>query len=166
MAAFGTPLLPASAFAVAADGAITFFGADDPVELARRRDRVAKKRARDADRTWREADARGWSSAIVERSLALRRRRGSASISPRHRCGWVVGAACRRRRRRGRAGLPSSRSHRASYSIRFRTSSSIAGWLSASLLITEDGEQGCSDWKRRYRSEEAASSGVGERVPF
>jgi hypothetical protein len=51
--------------------------ADDPVEVARRRDVVAK-RARD-ENLRDEADARGWSSAIQERSLALRRRRGLAA---------------------------------------------------------------------------------------
>jgi hypothetical protein len=59
------------------DGAITMVAADDPVEVARRRDVVAK-RARDENLS-DEADARGWSSTIPERSLALRRRRGSAS---------------------------------------------------------------------------------------
>jgi hypothetical protein len=50
---------------------------DDLVEVARRRDAVAK-RARDEDLR-EEADARGWSSAIPDRSLPLRRRRGSVS---------------------------------------------------------------------------------------
>ncbi|TVU51504.1 hypothetical protein EJB05_02936, partial [Eragrostis curvula] len=34
-------------------------------------------------------DAHGWSSAVLERGLALRRRRGPASC-PRRGCGWVV----------------------------------------------------------------------------
>jgi hypothetical protein len=55
---------------------ITVVLADD-LEIARRRDIVAK-RARDEDLR-EEADARGWSSGISERSLALRRCRGSVS---------------------------------------------------------------------------------------
>jgi hypothetical protein len=55
---------------------------DDLVEVARRRDAVAK-RARDEDLR-EEADARGWSSAIPDRSLPLRRRRGSVSPSFAH----------------------------------------------------------------------------------
>ena len=89
MAAAG-PLLPrANATWCAVDGALTFVAADDPVELAKRRDRVAK-RARDADSLREEADARGWSSALPERSLVLRRRRrGSAPSS--FSCGGVGG---------------------------------------------------------------------------
>jgi len=74
------PLFPrANATWCAVDGAITIVAADDPVELALRRDRVAK-RARDQDLR-EEADARGWSSAISERGLALRRRSRPAPSS-------------------------------------------------------------------------------------
>ncbi|TVU46331.1 hypothetical protein EJB05_05857, partial [Eragrostis curvula] len=177
MAASGKPLLPASAFSVTIDGAFTIVGADDPHELARRRDSGAKKRARDVDRASREeADACGWSSAVLERSLALRRRRGSSSISPRHRCGWVVGAAaaaveeqaCLHEEAAARvtrvftaeaavAGEAADKAYHWSAEQamkgRFRTSSSIAGWSSASLFTTGDGVQGCSVW-------------VQTRVPF
>ncbi|PUZ57225.1 hypothetical protein GQ55_5G412400 [Panicum hallii var. hallii] len=95
MAADGTPLLRASAFAFTIDGAIAALAGyyDDPVEeLARRRGRDAAKRGRDGGTARREeADAaRGWSSAVAERGLALRRRGGSASCS-RPRGGLVVG---------------------------------------------------------------------------
>ena len=57
--------------------AITAVAADDRDVVARRRDAVAK-RARDEDLR-EEGEARGWSSAIPDRSLALRRRRGCKS---------------------------------------------------------------------------------------
>ncbi|GJM87678.1 hypothetical protein PR202_ga03656 [Eleusine coracana subsp. coracana] len=67
-----------------------------------RDDGGAAKRARDDDvvALLEEADARGWSSAVSERNLALRRRRGTtSSFSPRG-CGWVTATAedhgCRR----------------------------------------------------------------------
>lgn len=83
MADGGTPLVRANTW-FAIDGAITIVAADDPVELARRRVCVAK-RARDEDALVprEEADACGWSSAVPERSLSLRRRRGPASSSSR-----------------------------------------------------------------------------------
>ncbi|TVU46480.1 hypothetical protein EJB05_06020, partial [Eragrostis curvula] len=84
-------LLRPSAFVTDLDGGIIILPASDALEITRRRDRVAK-RARDGGVAMREeADARGWSSAVLERSLALRRRRGPASCS-RRGCGWVVGA--------------------------------------------------------------------------
>ncbi|TVU50630.1 hypothetical protein EJB05_02008, partial [Eragrostis curvula] len=85
-------LLPPTAFVTDLDGGIIILPAVDAAEIARRRDRVAK-RARDGGvALHEEADARGWSSAVLERSLALRRRRGPAS-GPRRGRGWVVGAA-------------------------------------------------------------------------
>ena len=107
MAADGTPLLCASAFAAAVDGAaITTVVANDLVEeeLASRRDSVAANRGCGGALERREeADvARGWSSAVVERGLALRRRGGSASFCrPR---GGLVGtaAATATKERRGR----------------------------------------------------------------
>ncbi|GJM87677.1 hypothetical protein PR202_ga03655 [Eleusine coracana subsp. coracana] len=62
----------------------------------------AAKRARDDDvlALLEEADARGWSSAVSERSLALRRRRGTTSSSFPRGCGWVTATGdelgCRR----------------------------------------------------------------------
>ena len=57
----------------------------------------AAKRARDNDllNLSEEADARGWSSSVLDRSLALRPRRGTASSSgsPTLSCGWVAAAA-------------------------------------------------------------------------
>ncbi|RLN23029.1 uncharacterized protein C2845_PM07G06970 [Panicum miliaceum] len=89
MAADGTPLLRASAFAFTIDGAIAALAGyyDDPVEELGR-----AKRGRDGGTARREeADAaRGWSSAVAERGLALRRRGGSASCA-RPRGGLVVG---------------------------------------------------------------------------
>ncbi|GJM87673.1 hypothetical protein PR202_ga03651 [Eleusine coracana subsp. coracana] len=72
------------------------------VVLLARDDGGAAKRGRDDDvlALLEEADARGWSSAVLERSLALRRRRGTASSSFPRRCGWVTATAedhgCRR----------------------------------------------------------------------
>ncbi|RCV16636.1 hypothetical protein SETIT_3G154000v2 [Setaria italica] len=109
----------AFAFTFTIDGAITSVVADDPVEeeLARRRDRdaskkrdsdaskkrdgdEAKKRGRDGAkkrgrneglyRREESDEERGWSSAVVERSLALRHRGGSASCF-HPRCGLIVG---------------------------------------------------------------------------
>ncbi|OEL33766.1 hypothetical protein BAE44_0005216 [Dichanthelium oligosanthes] len=97
MAADGTPLQPASAFAFTIDGAITTV----EEEPARRRDRDgdAAKRARDGGLARREEEAdatRGWSSAVEERGLALRRRGGSASCS-HPRGGLIIGEGARRR---------------------------------------------------------------------
>ncbi|OEL28917.1 hypothetical protein BAE44_0010062 [Dichanthelium oligosanthes] len=87
MAGDGTPLLRASAFAAAIDGAITFVMADDPVEApARRCDRLAANRGL-AQKELAEDAARGWSSADVERGLTLRRRGGSAASCSRCRDG-------------------------------------------------------------------------------
>ncbi|RCV16635.1 hypothetical protein SETIT_3G153900v2 [Setaria italica] len=109
----------AFAFTFTIDGAITSVVADDPVEeeLARRRDRdaskkrdsdaskkrdgdEAKKRGRDGAkkrgrneglyRREESDEERGWSSAVVERSLALRHRGGSVSCF-HPRCGLIVG---------------------------------------------------------------------------
>nr|TKW12438.1 hypothetical protein SEVIR_5G035700v2 [Setaria viridis] len=109
----------AFAFTFTIDGAITTVVADDPVEeeLARRRDcdeskkmdsdaskkrdgDEAKKRGRDGAkkrgrngglyRREESDEERGWSSAVVERGLALRHRGGSASCF-RPRCGLIVG---------------------------------------------------------------------------
>jgi hypothetical protein len=65
------------------------------VVLLARDDRGAAKRARNEDllHLSDEADARGWSSSVLERSLALRRRRGTASSSSPRGCDWVVSAA-------------------------------------------------------------------------
>jgi hypothetical protein len=65
------------------------------ITLPGRNDDGAAKRARDGDLLTliEEADARGWSSAVLERSLALRRRRSPASSSPPRGCGWVAAAA-------------------------------------------------------------------------
>jgi hypothetical protein len=65
------------------------------ITLPGRNDDGAAKRARDGDLLTliEEADARGWSSAVSERSLALRRRRSPASSSPPRGCGWVAAAA-------------------------------------------------------------------------
>lgn len=88
-----THLLPESAFVTDLDGAIIIPKPDKAsVETARRRHRVAK-RARDGDLPLlEEHDACGWSSAVLERCLALRRRRGPATCSSRG-CGWVVDTA-------------------------------------------------------------------------
>ncbi|GJN31643.1 hypothetical protein PR202_gn00062 [Eleusine coracana subsp. coracana] len=84
--------LPESAFVTDLDGAIIIPEVDDAVEEARWRDRVAKM-ARDwAVPLSKEGDACGWSSAVLERDLAMRRRRGPASSSRRGR-GLVVGEA-------------------------------------------------------------------------
>ncbi|KAF8661891.1 hypothetical protein HU200_056851 [Digitaria exilis] len=97
-AADGTPFLRGGAFAFAIDGAIATVSAHDTAveDLARRRDRGAGKRGL-ARRE--EADpARGWSSAVAERGLALRRRGGgSASCSSRPSGGLVVEEGTRRR---------------------------------------------------------------------
>ncbi|CAO2192707.1 unnamed protein product [Urochloa humidicola] len=106
------------AFTFTIDSAITTVVVNDPVEeeLARRRDGgagkkrdsgagkktdgdeakkrgsgAAKKRGRDGgvDRREEEEVASGWSSAVVERGLALRHRGGFASCSSR-RCGLIV----------------------------------------------------------------------------
>ncbi|CAO2162200.1 unnamed protein product [Urochloa humidicola] len=111
------------AFSFTIDAAITTVLADDPVEekLARRRDSdaakkrnsgagkkrdgdeakkrdgdAARKRSRDGgvDRREEEEAASGWSSAVVERGLALRRRGSSAFCSSR-RCGLIVGEGAR-----------------------------------------------------------------------
>ncbi|GJN07718.1 hypothetical protein PR202_ga25572 [Eleusine coracana subsp. coracana] len=84
--------LPESAFVTDLDGAIIIPEVDDAVEEARWRDHVAKM-ARDlAVPLSKEGDACGWSSAVLDRDLALRRRRGPASSS-RRGCGLVVGEA-------------------------------------------------------------------------
>ncbi|RCV23845.1 hypothetical protein SETIT_5G037400v2 [Setaria italica] len=122
----------AFAFTFTIDGAITTVVADDPVEeeLARRRDRDAskkrdsdsmkkrdgdsakkrdgdarKKRGRDGgmDRGEESDAARGWSSAVVERGLALRRRGGSTSCC-RPRCGLIVGEGARSREEAAASG--------------------------------------------------------------
>ncbi|KAF0895766.1 hypothetical protein E2562_014373 [Oryza meyeriana var. granulata] len=86
MALFRAALSPAIALSTI-DGVVSIAVASDydPVELALPgRDRIgAAKRARDLVPRSEEADAdaRGWSSAVMERSLALLRRRGSASSS-------------------------------------------------------------------------------------
>ncbi|CAL4950387.1 unnamed protein product [Urochloa decumbens] len=119
-------------FTFTIDGAITTVLADDPVEkeLARRRDRgaakrrdsdegkkrdgdeakkggsgAAKKRGRDGgvDRREETEAASGWSSAVVERGLALRRRGGSATCSSR-RCGLIVGEGARDREETAASG--------------------------------------------------------------
>ncbi|CAL4957143.1 unnamed protein product [Urochloa decumbens] len=127
MAADGTQLLRGSdfGFTFTIDGAITTVLADDPVEkeLARRRDRgaakrrdgdeakkggsgAAKKRGRDGsvDRREETEAASGWSSAVVERGLALRRRGGSATCSSR-RCGLIVGEGARDREETAASGI-------------------------------------------------------------
>ena len=88
MAADGTPLLRASAFAFTIDGAVAVLAAyDGPAEelAGRRGGGLAVAGPEEADA------ARGWSSAVVERGLALRHRRGPASCSLRPRGGLVVG---------------------------------------------------------------------------
>ncbi|CAO2192878.1 unnamed protein product [Urochloa humidicola] len=57
---------------------------------------AARKRGRDGgvDRREEAEAASGWSSAVVERGLALRRRGGSASCSTRQ-CGLIVGEGAR-----------------------------------------------------------------------
>jgi hypothetical protein len=74
------------------------------VVLLARDDRGAAKRARDDDllQLSDEADARGWSSSVPERSLALRRRRGTASSSSPRGCDWVVSAAAATAEEHGR----------------------------------------------------------------
>jgi hypothetical protein len=74
---YGTLLLSASAFAAAIDGAITFMGADDPdSERARRRGRVAANPGLARRQVADDDAARGWSSAVPECGLSLRRRSG------------------------------------------------------------------------------------------
>ncbi|CAL4976776.1 unnamed protein product [Urochloa decumbens] len=119
-------------FTFTIDGAITTVLADDPVEeeLARRRDSdatkkrgsgtgmksgggagkkmdggAAKKRGRNGgvDRREEGEAASGWSSAVVERGLALRRRGGSASCSSR-RCALIVGEGARYREEAAASG--------------------------------------------------------------
>ncbi|CAO2203243.1 unnamed protein product [Urochloa humidicola] len=131
MAADGTQL-SAFAFTFTIDGAITTVLGDDPVEkeFARRRNSdageksgsdagkkedgdaaekgygsAAKKRGRSGGVDQREeAEAAiGWSSAVVERGLALRRRGGSASCSSR-RCGLIVGEGARNREEAAASG--------------------------------------------------------------
>ncbi|CAO2203245.1 unnamed protein product [Urochloa humidicola] len=122
----------ALSFTFTIDGAITTVLADDPVEkkFARRRNSdtgkkrgsgagkkedgdaaekgyggAAKNRGRSGDVDQREeAEAAiGWSSVVVERSLALRRRGGSASCSSR-RCGLIVGEGARNREEAAASG--------------------------------------------------------------
>ena len=86
MAADGTPLLRASAFAFTIDGAVAVLAAyDGPAEelAGRRGGGLAVAGPEEADA------ARGWSSAVAERGLALRRRGGSTSCSRPH-AGLVV----------------------------------------------------------------------------
>ncbi|CAO2184886.1 unnamed protein product [Urochloa humidicola] len=119
-------------FTFTIDGAITTVLADDPVEeeLARRRDSgagkkrdggagkktdgdeakkrgsgAAKKRGRDGgvDRREEEEATSGWSSAVVERGVALRHRGGFASCSSR-RCGLIVGESARNREEAAASG--------------------------------------------------------------
>ncbi|GJN31641.1 hypothetical protein PR202_gn00064 [Eleusine coracana subsp. coracana] len=88
-----THLLPESAFVTDLDGAVIILKADDAaVEIGRLRHRVAKRARDEGPPLLEEGDACGWSSAVMERGLTLRRRRGPASCS-RRGCGWVVGAA-------------------------------------------------------------------------
>lgn len=77
-AAVESPLPRANSTWYAIDGALTIVAADDPVEIAVRRDRVAK-RARDEQPD--EVEARGWSSAIPDYITSLRRRRGTPPSS-------------------------------------------------------------------------------------
>ncbi|CAO2173989.1 unnamed protein product [Urochloa humidicola] len=65
----------------------------------------ARKRGRDGgvDRREEAEAASGWSSAVVERGLALRRRGGSASCSSR-RCGLIVGEGARNREEAAASG--------------------------------------------------------------
>ncbi|TVU10725.1 hypothetical protein EJB05_44271, partial [Eragrostis curvula] len=86
-----TPLLLRSAFVTDLDGAIIILPADVAVEL-RWRERVAKLVRDLGVALLEEFDTRGWSSAVQERGLALRRRRGAAPCS-RLGCGWIVEAA-------------------------------------------------------------------------
>jgi hypothetical protein len=74
------------------------------VALLARDDRGAAKRARDEDllQLSDETDARGWSSSVPERSLALRRRRGTASSSSPWDCDWIVSAAAAMAEEHGR----------------------------------------------------------------
>ncbi|CAL4957197.1 unnamed protein product [Urochloa decumbens] len=66
---------------------------------------AAKKRGRNGgvDRREEGEAASGWSSAVVERGLALRRRGGSASCSSR-RCGLIVGEGARYREEAAASG--------------------------------------------------------------
>ncbi|CAL4964114.1 unnamed protein product [Urochloa decumbens] len=66
---------------------------------------AAKKRGRNGGVNRREEGeaASGWSSAVVERGLALRRRGGSASCSSR-RCGLIVGEGARNREEAAASG--------------------------------------------------------------
>lgn len=100
MAADGTPLLRVSAIPAAV--------ANDRIEeLASRRDSVAAKRGRGGalEELREEADAaRGWSSAVAERGLALRRRGGGSASFCRPRGGLVdtTAGATATEERRGR----------------------------------------------------------------
>ncbi|CAL4964169.1 unnamed protein product [Urochloa decumbens] len=66
---------------------------------------AARKRGRDGgvDQRGEGEAASGWSSAVVERGLALRRRGGSASCSSR-RCGLIVGEGARYREEAAASG--------------------------------------------------------------
>ncbi|CAL4976827.1 unnamed protein product [Urochloa decumbens] len=66
---------------------------------------AAKKRGRNGgvDRREEGEAASGWSSAVVERGLALRRRGGSASCFSR-RCGLIVGEGARYREEAAASG--------------------------------------------------------------
>ncbi|GJN07719.1 hypothetical protein PR202_ga25573 [Eleusine coracana subsp. coracana] len=87
------PPLPASAFVIDLDGAIIIPEIDAAaVETTRRRDCAAKRACDWGPPLSEEGDACGWSSTILERGLALRRRRGPASSS-RRGCGWFVDTA-------------------------------------------------------------------------
>ncbi|GJN31642.1 hypothetical protein PR202_gn00063 [Eleusine coracana subsp. coracana] len=87
------PPLPVSAFVTDLDGAIIIPEIDAAaVETTRRRDRAAKRACDWGPPLSEEGDACGWSSTILERGLALRRRRGPASSS-RRGCGWIVDTA-------------------------------------------------------------------------
>ncbi|CAL4964116.1 unnamed protein product [Urochloa decumbens] len=75
-------------------------------DAAKKRDGdPARKRGRDGgvDRREEAEAASGWSSAVVERGLALRRRGGSASCSSR-RCGLIVGEGARNREEAAASG--------------------------------------------------------------
>uniref|UniRef100_A0A8I6YBZ4 Uncharacterized protein n=1 Tax=Hordeum vulgare subsp. vulgare TaxID=112509 RepID=A0A8I6YBZ4_HORVV len=69
-------------------GSFTFV---DPVQPAQMRDPGEKKRGRCGDLLLADdSEAAGWSSAILDRSLALRRRRGPAAPPSGHRGCLVV----------------------------------------------------------------------------
>ncbi|CAO2184922.1 unnamed protein product [Urochloa humidicola] len=78
----------------------------DGDEAEKRGSGAAKKRGRDGgvDRREEAEAASGWSSAVVERGLALRRRGGSASCSSR-RCGLIVGEGARNREEAAASGV-------------------------------------------------------------